>query len=328
MAVPQAVMWMEIEPIDQWRLAWRVKPWPSPGISTLGPQAIQMLSTDARHRLFPSPSGFRRDRRNADHGRARGCSAICRRVAGRASLPDGALEKAARPLPGRNHRGAGPGALYAARGRPYPVAGRQMPRARPAVHVGAGAGAAACSSPISAPRRMHRAGAQHVLNAEYFQRIDALNYTMFHDDGQHAEGLEEADVVLVGVSRTSKTPTSIYLANRGVKTGNVPLVPNVPLPPRGREADAAAGGRALCQPRAHRADPREPAARSEGASRRRSIYRQDRGRRGGGLFAPALRQAQLAEHRRDAPLDRGNRRRGDEAVGRTPRASDVRIDGT
>ena len=78
---------------------------------------------------------------------------------------------------------------------------------------------------------IHRAGAQHVLNAEYFQRIDALNFTMLHDDGQHVEGLEEADVVLVGVSRTSKTPTSIYLANRGVKTGNVPLVPSVPLAP-------------------------------------------------------------------------------------------------
>jgi regulator of PEP synthase PpsR (kinase-PPPase family) len=73
----------------------------------------------------------------------------------------------------------------------------------------------------------HRIGAQHTLNAEYFKRIDALNFTMLHDDGQHLEGLEEADVVLVGVSRTSKTPTSIYLANRGVKTGNVPLVPGV-----------------------------------------------------------------------------------------------------
>ena len=78
---------------------------------------------------------------------------------------------------------------------------------------------------------IHRAGAQHVLNAEYFQRIDALNFTMLHDDGQHAEGLEEADVVLVGVSRTSKTPTSIYLANRGVKTANVPLVPGAAIPP-------------------------------------------------------------------------------------------------
>ncbi|HZS65436.1 MAG TPA: pyruvate, water dikinase regulatory protein [Xanthobacteraceae bacterium] len=78
----------------------------------------------------------------------------------------------------------------------------------------------------------HRVGAQHTLNAEYFQRIDALNYTMLHDDGQHPEGLDEADVVLIGVSRTSKTPTSIYLANRGVKTGNVPLVPGVPYPPQ------------------------------------------------------------------------------------------------
>jgi regulator of PEP synthase PpsR (kinase-PPPase family) len=76
----------------------------------------------------------------------------------------------------------------------------------------------------------HRVGAQHTLNAEYFKRIDALNYTMMHDDGQHVEGLEEADVVLVGVSRTSKTPTSIYLANRGVRTANVPLVPGIPLP--------------------------------------------------------------------------------------------------
>lgn len=75
-----------------------------------------------------------------------------------------------------------------------------------------------------------RVGAQHMLNADYFKRIDALNYTMLHDDGQHTDDLEDADVVLVGISRTSKTPTSIYLANRGVKTANVPLVPNVPLP--------------------------------------------------------------------------------------------------
>jgi [pyruvate, water dikinase]-phosphate phosphotransferase / [pyruvate, water dikinase] kinase len=78
----------------------------------------------------------------------------------------------------------------------------------------------------------HRVGAQHPLNAEYFKRIDALNYSMLHDDGQHIDGLEEADVVLVGVSRTSKTPTSIYLANRGVKTGNVPLVPGIAVAPQ------------------------------------------------------------------------------------------------
>src|SRR5439155_17267901 len=77
----------------------------------------------------------------------------------------------------------------------------------------------------------HKVGAQHTLNAEYFRRIDALNYTMLHDDGQHTDDLEQADVVLVGVSRTSKTPTSIYLANRGVKTANIPLVPGVSVPP-------------------------------------------------------------------------------------------------
>jgi hypothetical protein len=78
----------------------------------------------------------------------------------------------------------------------------------------------------------HRVGAQHTLNAEYFKRIDALNYTMLHDDGQYIEDLEGADVVLVGISRTSKTPTSIYLANRGVKTANFPLVPGMPVPPQ------------------------------------------------------------------------------------------------
>jgi [pyruvate, water dikinase]-phosphate phosphotransferase / [pyruvate, water dikinase] kinase len=77
----------------------------------------------------------------------------------------------------------------------------------------------------------HKVGAQHTLNADYFRRIDALNYTMLHDDGQQADDLEEADVLLIGVSRTSKTPTSIYLANRGVKTANIPLVPDLALPP-------------------------------------------------------------------------------------------------
>jgi [pyruvate, water dikinase]-phosphate phosphotransferase / [pyruvate, water dikinase] kinase len=75
-----------------------------------------------------------------------------------------------------------------------------------------------------------RPGAQHMLNAEYFKRIDALNFTMLHDDGQVHESLEAADVILLGVSRTSKTPTSIYLANRGIKTANIPLVPGLPIP--------------------------------------------------------------------------------------------------
>ncbi|MEH6404824.1 MAG: pyruvate, water dikinase regulatory protein [Sneathiella sp.] len=73
-------------------------------------------------------------------------------------------------------------------------------------------------------------GRQHLLNQEYFDRIEALNYTMAHDDGQMPEGLDDADVVLVGVSRTSKTPTSFYLAHRGIKTANVPFVPTCPLP--------------------------------------------------------------------------------------------------
>jgi regulator of PEP synthase PpsR (kinase-PPPase family) len=75
-----------------------------------------------------------------------------------------------------------------------------------------------------------RAGAQHMLNAEYFKRIDALNFSMMSDDGQLPENLEHAEIVLVGVSRTSKTPTSVYLANRGYKTANVPIVPGSPLP--------------------------------------------------------------------------------------------------
>jgi regulator of PEP synthase PpsR (kinase-PPPase family) len=79
-------------------------------------------------------------------------------------------------------------------------------------------------------RSAGRVGAQHVLDADYFRRIEALNFSLAHDDGQHFEGLEEADVVLVGVSRTSKTPTSIYLANRGIKTANIPLVHGAPVP--------------------------------------------------------------------------------------------------
>ena len=73
-------------------------------------------------------------------------------------------------------------------------------------------------------------GAQRNLDAEYYNRIEALDYAMAHDDGQNVQGLEEADIVLLGVSRTSKTPTCIYLANRGYKSGNIPLVPGAPLP--------------------------------------------------------------------------------------------------
>ncbi|MEN8723621.1 MAG: pyruvate, water dikinase regulatory protein [Alphaproteobacteria bacterium] len=73
----------------------------------------------------------------------------------------------------------------------------------------------------------HRPGGQHTLNEDYFQRIEALNFTLAHDDGQMMESLDEADIVLVGVSRTSKTPTCMYLAHRGIKAANVPIVPGI-----------------------------------------------------------------------------------------------------
>ena len=77
-----------------------------------------------------------------------------------------------------------------------------------------------------------RVGVQHALDNDYFNRMEALNYAIGHDDGQGGQDLDSADVVLVGVSRTSKTPTCIYLAHRGVRAANVPLVPGRPPPPR------------------------------------------------------------------------------------------------
>ncbi len=76
----------------------------------------------------------------------------------------------------------------------------------------------------------HKPGRQYVLDADYFRRIDAIHYVISHDDGQATRGLAEADVVLVGVSRSSKTPTCFYLANRGIKAANVPLVPGIEPP--------------------------------------------------------------------------------------------------
>ena len=76
-----------------------------------------------------------------------------------------------------------------------------------------------------------RPGRQHVMDAAYFARVAAIQFTIAHDDGINAQGWEEADIVLAGVSRTSKTPTSIYLANRGYKTANIPIVPESPPPP-------------------------------------------------------------------------------------------------
>lgn len=75
-----------------------------------------------------------------------------------------------------------------------------------------------------------RPGRQHLMDDAYFARVDAIHYTIAHDDGVSHEDWEEADIVLAGVSRTSKTPTSIYLANRGYKVANIPIVPESPPP--------------------------------------------------------------------------------------------------
>lgn len=82
---------------------------------------------------------------------------------------------------------------------------------------------------LGAPKTPIVAG-QHVLDSDYFRRIDALNFSMAHDDGQLPDDVNEADIIILGISRTSKTPTSIYLAQRGLKTANVPIVPDIPLP--------------------------------------------------------------------------------------------------
>ncbi len=84
-------------------------------------------------------------------------------------------------------------------------------------------------SQIGAQAREKRA-AQHVMDADYFRRIDAMHYVLAHDDGQGLAGMAEADVCLIGVSRSSKTPTCFYLANRGIKAANIPLVPGAVLP--------------------------------------------------------------------------------------------------
>tara|TARA_Y100000741_G_scaffold304068_1_gene246041 strand:+ start:234 stop:1061 length:828 start_codon:yes stop_codon:yes gene_type:complete len=76
----------------------------------------------------------------------------------------------------------------------------------------------------------HEPSGQHILNKEYYDRIEAIQFTMNHDDGNNIEGIEKSDIILLGVSRTSKTPTSIYLANRGYKTSNIPLVNEKSVP--------------------------------------------------------------------------------------------------
>jgi len=79
-------------------------------------------------------------------------------------------------------------------------------------------------------KAIHKPSAQHVLDDEYYKRIEAIQFTMSHDDGKKLDDITQADIVLLGVSRTSKTPTSMYLANRGYKTANIPLVMDQKIP--------------------------------------------------------------------------------------------------
>ena len=91
-------------------------------------------------------------------------------------------------------------------------------------------------------------GGQHVMDEAYIKRIEAMNYALGHDDGRSPATLREADIVLVGVSRTSKTPTCFYLANRGLKAANVPMVPDCPLPPELMAQKAALVVGLTCHP--------------------------------------------------------------------------------
>lgn len=86
--------------------------------------------------------------------------------------------------------------------------------------------------PFLGTKATGRPGEQHTMDAAYFKRIEAMQFTLAHDDGHLPANLDDADIVIAGVSRTSKTPTSMYLANRGYKTTNIPLVPNTPIPPQ------------------------------------------------------------------------------------------------
>ena len=162
-------------------------------------------------------------------------------------------------------------------------------------------------------------GKQHLLDSEYFARIDAMTFALNHDDGQSSWGLNDADVCLVGVSRTSKTPTCLYLANRGIKAANVPFVPGVPLPPELLEAKhplivgLTNDPERLIQLRRNRLDLLHHDQATEYTEYRCGANRGARG-------APGICRKTLAGYRRNAPLDRGNGGRDHEAAGAATRS--------
>ena len=154
-----------------------------------------------------------------------------------------------------------------------------------------------------------RPGRQYVLDADYFRRIDAMHFVLAHDDGQAQAGIAEADVILVGVSRSSKTPTSFYLANRGVKAANVPLVPGSPDPPGLAEPRCPVIGltldpAALIEIRRHRLA--HDRAWRPAAAGHHGLHRPGHGEGRAALGAADLQPPRLAGDRRDPALDRGD----------------------
>ena len=149
-----------------------------------------------------------------------------------------------------------------------------------------------------------RPGAQYLLNSDYFRRIDALNYSMAHDDGQNVEEYEDADIVLLGVSRTSKTPTSIYLANRGYKTANLPMVLRVEVPASIRFLVKPLVVGLLATP--DRIVPGASLADPEPRQRPAGLCRQEAGDGGDQQLASSVRTSGMADDRREPSLDRGD----------------------
>ena len=151
-----------------------------------------------------------------------------------------------------------------------------------------------------------RPGRQHLMDEAYFQRVDAINYTMAHDDGQAQDDWDDADIMLIGVSRSSKTPTSIYLANRGYKTANIPLVPQSPPPPSlFRLTRPLIVGLTTSPDRLIAIRRNRLLTMGTGGGDR--LCRHGGRHRRGGVRAAAVRRPRRAGDRRHPPLDRGDR---------------------
>ena len=156
-------------------------------------------------------------------------------------------------------------------------------------------------------------GRQHIMDEAYLTRIEAMNYALAHDDGHSPTSLREADIVLVGVSRTSKTPTCFYLANRGLKAANVPVVPGSPLPSELAAPKGALVVGLTCHPE-QLIDIRRSRMRHDWRYRRDRLCGSPPGRGGGSAGAALVRRGRMAGDRRDPPLDRGDGRRNSSAI--------------